>query len=472
MCPVLRRARVASIDSEFEGASFGDDRLDRRLVSIASLVAAEPSASFPFAAGNDANLEATYRFLNNERVTPTEILAPHVRQTVRRAADSQAVVVAHDTTEFNFGNSEREDLGRVGQGKSFGFYGHFSLAVRAESREPIGVVDVRTHHRRGGKGRRGHQALQTAADNESRRWLESVAAAEEHLRPVTAPIHVMDREADSYSLIAQLVERGVRFVIRMASQKRRVDGDETVGDALQDLAVVAEREVPITARGRSKMPSYRKHFPERNARVARLQITAARVSVLRPTSSSHSPARSLVLHAVRVFEPDPPAGEPAVEWRLWTLEPIETPEQVLEVVDAYRCRWTVEEYFRALKSGCAFERRQLESTDALLNALAVFVPIAWRLLLLRTLARDAAETPATKILSRVQLRCLDFALGKLRRPRLGANPTARDAMLGVAGLGGHIKNNGDPGWIVLGRGFEKLLTIELGYLAADGEGEM
>jgi hypothetical protein len=42
----------------------------------------------------------------------------------------------------------------------------------------------------------------------------------------------------------------------------------------------------------------------------------------------------------------------------------------------------------------------------------------------------------------------------------------------VAGLGGHIKNNGDPGWIVLGRGFEKLLIVELGYIAATEGQEM
>ena len=43
---------------------------------------------------------------------------------------------------------------------------------------------------------------------------------------------------------------------------------------------------------------------------------------------------------------------------------------------------------------------------------------------------------------------------------------------GVAALGGHIKNNGEPGWIVLGRGLDELLLIELGYVLAMEEGEM
>ena len=45
-------------------------------------------------------------------------------------------------------------------------------------------------------------------------------------------------------------------------------------------------------------------------------------------------------------------------------------------------------------------------------------------------------------------------------------------MLGIAGLGGHIRNNGEPGWIVLGRGFDDLLLIELGYLLAKDRAEM
>jgi hypothetical protein len=463
---------IGTIEAEFEGAELADNRLDRRLVQIARLVGASPSASFPAATGNDAHLEATYRFLNNERVTPAEILAPHVRQTVGRAAHVESVVVAHDTTEFNFGRFEREDLGYVGRGKSFGFYGHFSLAVAFATREPLGIIGIRTHDRRGNKGRRGHEALQTATDNEFGRWLDSAVDSDELLRADSAPIHVMDREGDSYALMAELARRNLRFVIRMASKKRRTDDDETVGEALVGLKVLAERDVPITARRPSALPSYRKHFPERNARTARLKITATRVTLLRPDSSNRSPTKTLTLNVVYVFEPKPPDGEPSVEWRLWTTEPINTAEQVSAVVDAYRCRWVVEEYIKSLKTGCALEKRQLESRAGLLNALAVLAPIAWRLLLLRTLVRDDSKAPATRVLTTVQLKCLAFALRELKRPTLPCSPCVRDAMLGVAGLGGHIKNNGDPGWIVLGRGFEKLLTVELGYIAATESEEM
>lgn len=471
MATAQRQTKAPELRAEYEGGQLGDARLDRRLVSLAPVLASEPDASFPAVTGDDAELEATYRFLSNDRVTPEGILGPHMRCTVARASECERVVVAHDTTEFNFGRSARKDLGRVGQGKSHGFYAHYGLVVRGdETREPLGVLSLLIHARDGSKGRRGHRVLQTDPHNESRRWLSSVEATETALRPHVAPLHVMDREADSYALMADLIRGGMRFVIRMASAKRRIGEQErTVGDALQGAAVVVEREVQLTARARSELPSYRKHFPERDARLAVLHVSSVRVTVLRPASSSHCPDQRLTLHAVRVFEPNPPTGQPAVEWRLWTTEPIDTAEQLLAIVDAYRCRWRVEELFKALKTGCAIESRQLESTRALVNALALYTPIAWRLLHLRSWARDAPDMPATRVLSRSQLTCLRAALRKLNRPELPPNPTVHDALLGVAALGGHIKNNGPPGWIVLGRGLDKLLTIELGFLLARGE---
>ena len=80
-----------------------------------------------------------------------------------------------------------------------------------------------------------------------------------------------------------------------------------------------------------------------------------------------------------------------MEWQLVTSEPIGTQEQVLRVVDWYRGRWLIEEFFKALKTGCAYEKRQLESFATLQIALALLAPVAWQLLLLRQLARAAPD---------------------------------------------------------------------------------
>jgi hypothetical protein len=169
---------------------------------------------------------------------------------------------------------------------------------------------------------------------------------------------------------------------------------------------------------------------------------------------------------VRVFEPKAPRGENAIEWRLWTTEPIATADDILGIVDDYRWRWRIEEFFKALKTGCRMESRQLETHRALVNALALLAPIAWRLLRLRVFGKDDAARPASSVLTPVQLICLAGALRKKKKPPLPPRPTARDAMRGVAALGGHLPRNGDPGWIILGRGLDDLLKIELGFTLA------
>ena len=100
----------------------------------------------------------------------------------------------------------------------------------------------------------------------------------------------------------------------------------------------------------------------------------------------------LRLNVIHVFERKPPKGQPAVEWFLLTNLPIDSDEAIAFAVDCYRARWTIEEFFKALKTGCQFEKRQLESAHSLLNALAILAPVAWRLLLLRHLRTSEEQS--------------------------------------------------------------------------------
>jgi hypothetical protein len=181
--------------------------------------------------------------------------------------------------------------------------------------------------------------------------------------------------------------------------------------------------------------------------------------ISRPQSAAAECAEELILNVVRVWESEPPADQPSVEWLLYTSEPIDTPNDVLRVIDWYRARWTIEEYFKALKTGCALEKRQLEDLPALVNVLALFIPIAWRLLLLKSEARDVPDSSATTILEPEELEVLRIA----GRKKLSANPTAEEAMLAVAALGGHLKHNGRPGWQTLAHGYLTLQAMVLGW---------
>jgi len=465
------------VEAEFAAANFKDRRLTRRLRELASTLSDRPSASFPEAMGSDAALEATYRFLSNERVTPTAILAPHLANTAARvrAADGQ-VVVAHDTTEFNYGRFEREGLGRVGRGKAFGVYAHIALAVSRDDRAPLGVLGLRTHTRDGEpKPHLKHGANQFNPDNEARRWPELVSAVCRELDQPGLVIHVMDREADDYALFAHMMqEPQERFVVRQYRARRLSHHGQRcdVRSVLDDVPFVIDRIAEVSARRPSDMPAYRERHPAREVRTAVLSFRAMQITLPRPETASERPEASLTLNLVHVFERQPPAGCEPIEWWLWTNEPIDTPEQIIAIADAYRARWVIEEFNKALKSGCAIEKRQLETKDALLNALAVVIPIAWQLLALRTIAREDPSQPASAVLTPLQLACLIAAYLKLTQRRLADDLSAQDALSAIAKLGGHLRHNGPPGWIVLHRGFRKLLDMVEGYQLGLADGDV
>jgi hypothetical protein len=456
---------LASIGQEFTGADLGDLRLSKRLLGIAERMAEQPDRSFPKAVRGEAELEAVYRFFQNEKVTWAGVLAPHIARTVERVeAAAEPVVVAHDTTEFAFGGEARVDLGRLLQ-QGRGFYGHFALAVGGRKiRDPLGIVGLKVVVRDEERVTENATRRQKNPDKEQHRWLDLVEEVESALEGCTKPIHVMDREADSYEIFDGLISAGRRFVIRLTHNRVLDDGESRLFDELKQVEGIAEREVPLGHRKRHSAPSHRKIHPPRAARMAKLAFAATTICLPRPTYLKGSFAQQLQLNVVRVFEVDTPAGCEAVEWRLVTTEPIDTAEQALTIVDFYRKRWVIEELFKALKTGCAVEKRQLESLDGLLKMLALFVPIAWSLLRLRVLARESDETAADAVLTPAQIAILQTI--PRSRDRIGKHPTVRDALLAIAALGGHLARNGEPGWITLYRGYDELLTLERGWLLA------
>ena len=161
----------------------------------------------------------------------------------------------------------------------------------------------------------------------------------------------------------------------------------------------------------------------------------------------------LRMNVVEAIEEHPPAGQKPVHWVLMTSEPIGTVDQAMRVVDIYRRRWLIEEYFRALKCGCKLEQRQAESAPVLLRVLMLLIPAAWRLLLLRQLGEEEPDASWRSILTPPEFRILKNAVPKAK---LDANATAAQCHLAIAKLGGHLPRNGRPGWETLHTGWQRI----------------
>jgi hypothetical protein len=469
---MIEDALAGGVAMEFEGAVLGDRRRTERLDEIVRVLEVDPALSFPRAMAADSALEGFYRFINNEGFSAADIVAPHVAATVARAREAGIVLAVHDTTLVEYG-TERNGLGvTTGKGRNqHGFVAHMSLLLSEAEGLPLGVAHLETLTRTGKKwtkrkkeGQRGHVHRHDSR-RESLRWIRGVEAVEAARESRFDVIHVTDAEGDFFELLAELEASKARFVVRAGQLDRIVIDDgckRSLRDAVEELVPVTFRDIELSERRYPprQVPTYkRRRHPERKARVARIAIATRRIS-LKKTRYSQRDDQPFSVNVVRVWEPRPQRGQPAVEWVLLTTENTENARALERIVDIYRRRWTIEEYFKALKTGCSLEKRQVESYDALRKVLALFVPIAFRLLLLRGLERLDSGAPATRAFSSTDLHIMAGAPANCRLP---PPKTIAQAMLHLARLGGHIKNNGPPGWQTLSWGYEKLLVLRLGW---------
>lgn len=473
----------APVSAEFLELDLGDARRNERCGRIAESWASAPEVSLPQAMGSPAEIEAAYRFFNNPHVTASAIASAHVGESWRRAAESDGVgwvLSVEDTTELRFGGAaEREGLGSL-MNEGQGFYAHMALlACLVESGEPggtpvpLGVGGSEFIVRPHGHGsdlkrltkKQRERARHFAADNEALRWDRVAQEIDESGQACgVSVVHVADREGDKFPWLAQLAQRGSRFVVRQTHNRKLAETtateakyvEELLSESLPVLATRSVRFESVTTSG-----GRRRRKTARRGRGTRLEVRATTATIRRP-QVCRSDTQELTLNVVQVREAEPPEGTEPIEWRLLTTEAIETEQDVLRVVDAYRARWLIEEFFKAIKTGCNYERLQFQSLHALQNALALCMALGWHLLLLRSIARDAPLTPAKAVLTESQLALL-VALAAIDNPwgmKLPAEPNARDVSFAIARMGGHFKHNGPPGWQTLARGFRELERVE------------
>jgi len=151
---------------------------------------------------------------------------------------------------------------------------------------------------------------------------------------------------------------------------------------------------------------------------------------------------------------------------LLTNEPVHNLEDAWRLVGWYERRWVIEEYHKAMKTGCRIEDLQFTAVERLQPAIALLSAVALTLLNLRDASRrsDASTRQATDLFSP------DYVdvLGIWRYGKLRGDLTVHDFFFALARLGGHQNRKGDhrPGWLVLWRGWTKLQCMLDGYLAA------
>lgn len=426
-----------------------DQRLNARALKSFSLIKKSPRLALPSIFTNYADLEGFYRLMKNQRLKSSDMIEEIGKDNIVRLKElieDEEIVVIHDTTFVNpKHNLKKKSLGERGLGT------HVSLLASAGASPAIyGALDVSFFQRdKNGK--------KTIKGKESERWLSSVLASEKRLGSKTQAIHLMDREGDIQDLLSEMNLMSARYVVRASHNRCLEDGvEERLFSKMRSLKKQVSLEANLSKREPHRLANIRGLYPARNARLAKLSASSLSTAIVNENRHRGKDfPEECEVNIVRVWEEKPPKEEPGVEWFLLTSEPIKTKEQIKKVIDLYRRRWLIEEFFKGLKTGCSIEEKQFEGVETWKKLILFYMPIASKILNLRVLDQACLNSLKFTFTDEEKEVLEIFKKEKLN--------SVKDYLYALANLGGHIKYNGPPGWITLYRGYEKLEMMVAGY---------
>ncbi|HUA56542.1 MAG TPA: IS4 family transposase [Candidatus Sulfotelmatobacter sp.] len=455
----------AWFDRELAGCCFSDERLNKRLRKLVAQIGSAMGQSIPLVCQDWANTKAAYRFFANDRVSEADILAGHFESTRdRTVATDGPVLVLHDTTEFSYQrenveaigitksiNSGRDKAGRVRAHTVCGILMHSSLAVTTEGL-PLGLAAIKFWTRKKFKGtaalkKKINPTRVPIEKKESIRWLENVQQSTALLGEPGRCVHVADREGDIYELFCAAREAGTHFLIRTCVNRLAGDGDHTIADEMEDVAVKGLHRIDV--RDNNGDPDE-----------AILEIRYRKIRVLPPIGKQKRyPA--LTLMVIHAEERGTPKNRKKIAWKLITDLPVEARADAIEKLEWYALRWKIEVFHKILKSGCKAEESKLRTAQRLTNLVAVFCLLSWRVFWMTMLNRSAPDALPGLALTETEIAVLDRLVNDKPQAR---RKTLSHYLIKIARLGGYLARANDPppGNTVMWRGLSRLTDIALG----------
>ena len=439
---------------------FGDGRLAAGGAQLHAALVARPGSCIRRLGGTRAREMRFTRFLRHKAVTAAAMSHHAAEQTAGRVA-GRDVVAIQDTSELVLGGrrARRAGYGPVGKGGAIGgLLLHPVLVVDADSEALLGVASMQVWNRKGG-GKRSSRRRRATSDKESQRWIEGAQQAGKVLASASSITVVADRESDTYDLFEQRPAH-VDLIVR-ACQNRRIDppqgADGLLFDVIDSQPEAGRLEVAIPA------------APGRKARTAALAVRYTPVVLRRPRYGDRALPETVAVTLVDVREVATPAdGSKPIHWRLLTTHPVSDLSQAQRVLELYRLRWIIEEFFHTLKTaGFDIEAADISKPQAMINLVAAATIAAItvkQLVQARDGTTDQCITDAFEPDDQPLLEAVSAKLeGKTQRQR---NPHPKGSLAFaswvIARLGGWTGYYGKPGPKVMRRGLDDFRAIKFG----------
>lgn len=446
----------------FGQCELGDIRRTKRAVALTARMAADPAASVHAAcSGDDAAVEGSYRFLNNDNVKDEDLEEGPFRYAAESCQGRPLVLAIQDTTDLVYPHAVSEQLGDLGGGR--GLVVHSVLAVDAETREVIGLLGQQRWIRpdkRPGKDKRKKRPYK---EKESYKWECASQSIRRRLGAEVDVIDVSDREADIYEYLQRCNQKDDpwRHVVRAFQPRKLTGNDEALRENLQKQPLLGTYEVQVEQRGPMRGEYGQPDRPGRSAHTITMELRSATVELQAPQGKGEP------LNVNVVYARQSETGEGALEWILFTSESVSTLDGARTVVGYYEKRWLIEEFHKAWKSGCKIQQSRLQKPARLERLAIITAQIAVRLLQLRCQAQQASDAPCDSLLDEDEWQCL-FATTNPNKPMTDFPPTFLWAVRAIAKLGGwrDTKRTGKIGWAAMWKGWFRFQERLVAWKAA------
>ena len=456
------------LSDELRDCDFGDERLNKRARLIIDALGQKPNVSIPAALAGRADIEACYRLMDNDKVSPAKILQPHAEATYKRAAQEDFVLIVQDTTEIDLTRPEQQvrGAGPMTCNARRGAFFHPSVAFNYAG-VALGLVGHKAWARESlntkSNSEKSKERRKTPIEEkESFRWIEGLEATKKtaHACPETTCVCVGDSEADIYELFvahAGCNTSNLHLLVRAAQNRNTTDKDDWK-EQVRKQSKIGDQSVFI--RGREKKIDIKTsaRIESREARTAELEIRKATIQVARPVNATAALPKYVTINVVLCEETNPPADEEPICWMLVTTLPIETDEDVQRIIRSYCIRWQIEIFFKTLKSGCRIEYRRFEAIDRVFNCLAFLSIVAWRLMYVCHMGRACPDIDCEAIFEPSEWKSVYVTLG-IPFPETGC-PTLNEVVRAIARLGGFMdRPKNEPGTQTLWVGMQRCYDL-------------
>jgi hypothetical protein len=458
--------------SQLGHAEIPDLRNRKRLVRMAAQAARVDGGTITQVFCDPSERDAVYDFVENKRICAEPIQHAAAVAAARELSREPYAWLVVDGTSLTLPDSHKtKGMGRLGSGQPEGTgvkvitclaldaqgvphgIGEFSWWVRTGPKNKVGKGKVRIPN-----GKRPVEQKETL------HWLEVVQntrATWAQTAPGVRRWWVIDREADTITMLHSVDQHGDWFTIR-SNVNRRLVAPQSGGFTFVREAVAAQ---PVREEFVLRVPG----SPKRRARQARMELRSACVTLdMRENWSKKR--RPITLNVVWVREVGTtPLGEKPIEWLLYTNHNVDCTEDLYLVVYGYMQRWRVEDFHRTWKRGaCRVEDSRLCDVSHVKIWATVLATVAIRIERLKLRSRTAPDTPAAEEFSEYELKAIR-GIKRKQGVRVPDELTLEQAVHYVAEFGGYTgkSSGGPPGSTVIGRGLERLQFVVEGIRVAE-----